>query len=300
MTSGETQESSFEIKRAYLGYKYNLSKAFTASITFDIGQNEGGSDYTAYLKKAQLDWKIASDVKLSMGMIGLVQFNDQEKFWGYRYIMKSFLDQYGFGSSADLGIKANFKLTDYLSANAFIVNGEGYKKLQDEDGKQKIGANLVFKKKDLIAKIYYDANTTTVMEEGGAENDVTVSSLATFLGYKFSDEFRMGAECNVLFNASKYSKPADNHDLEGFSVYATYIIDKKVEVFWRYDYLTSNTLNGESEKWNFSKNGSALIAGVQYAPAKGVKMAFNYQGFLLKNSALEDRSRLYVNFEFKF
>jgi len=300
ITNGTQKESSFEIQRAYFGYKYHISKDFTASVTFDVGQNEGGSDYTAYLKKAQLDWKMSPVVKLSLGMIGLEQFSDQESFWGYRYIMKSFNDQYGFGSSADLGVKANIKITDKLHANAFIINGEGYKKIQDEDGKQKIGADLVFKNKGLIAKFYADANTTTVVDNGGNEKDVTVSALAAFVGYQFCDHFKMGAEYNKLINGSKYSKAAEDHDLDGLSVYSTYIVNKKVEVFGRYDYLTSNKLNGETEKWNSLKNGSAITTGVQYAPAKGVKMALNYQGFMHKDTSIEDKSLLFVNFEFKF
>ena len=300
MTDGEDQESAFEIKRAYFGYDYNIAKGLKASITLDVGKNEGGSDYTAFLKKAQLEWKASSAVKVSLGMISTIQFSEQEKFWGYRYIMKSFNDQYSFGPSADLGIKANFKLNDAFSANAIIVNGEGYKKVQDEDGKQKYGASLIYKHKGLIAKVYADATSAKVMNEGGEEEDVTASTLATFVGYKFSDKFRLAAEYNQLVNGTKYSKVADNHDLEGLSFYSTYTFDKKWEVFGRYDHLTSNTLEGETEKWNISKNGGAITTGVQYAPAKGVKMAFNYRNFAHKDSSKEDQTQVYVNFEFKF
>lgn len=300
MTDGEEQESSFEIKRAYLGYDYNIAKGLKASITLDIGKNDGGSDYTAYLKKAQLEWKASSAVKVSLGMIGTVHFKEQEKFWGYRYIMKSFNDQYGFGSSADLGIKANFKLNDNFSANAFVINGEGYKSVQDEDGKQKIGASLIYKHKGLITKIYADANSAKIVDEEGNEDDVTVSALAFFAGYKFSDKFKLAAEYNQLINGTKYSNIADHYDMEGLSIYSTYTFDKKWEVFGRYDYLTSNTLEGESEKWNIDNNGSAITAGVQYVPVRNVKMAFNYQGFNYKSFGIKDNSLLYVNLEFKF
>jgi len=300
MTDGAEQESSFEIKRAYFGYNYNISKGLKASITLDVGKNDGGSDYTAYLKKAQLEWKASSVVKVSLGMISTIQFKEQEKFWGYRYIMKSFNDQYGLGSSADMGIKANFKLSDAFSANAFVINGEGYKKVQDEDGKQKVGASLVYQNKGLIAKIYTDANSAKVVTEDGSEEDVTVAALATFVGYKFSDKFRLAAEYNQLINGIKYSEVAEDYDLEGLSVYSTYTFDKEWEVFGRYDFLTSNTLKGETEKWNIAKNGSAITAGIQYAPVKNVKMAFNYQGFNFKKSDTDNKSLLYVNLEFKF
>ncbi|MFA9370362.1 MAG: hypothetical protein ACERIH_01470 [Labilibaculum antarcticum] len=300
MSDGTEQESSFEIKRAYFGYDYNIAKGWKASITLDVDKNDGGSDYTAFLKKAQLEWKASSAVKVSLGMIGTVQFSEQEKFWGYRYIMKSFNDEYGFGASADLGIKANFKLSDAFSANAFIINGEGYKKVQDDDGKQRVGASLIYQNKGLIAKVYGDVNSAKVAVEGGTEKDVTVTALATFVGYEFSDKFRLAAEYNQLINGTKYSSASDNHDLNGLSIYSTYTIDNKWEVFGRYDNLTSNTLAGETEKWNFSNNGNAITAGVQYAPVKGVKMALNYQGFMKKDSSLEDSSMVYVNLEFKF
>lgn len=300
MTDGEKRESSFELRRAYLGYNYQFAKGFKASVTLDVGKNDAGSDYTVFLKKAQLEWKMSPVVKLTFGMIGLEQFSDQEKFWGYRYIMKSFADEHGFGASADLGIKAKFKINDKFYANAFIVNGEGHRKVQDEDGKQKFGADLVYVNNGLMAKLYVDANTTTVVGEGESEEDVTVSALAAFVGYKFSNQFRLGAEYNQLLNGTKHSVAADNHDMNGWSFYSTYAFNKKVEVFGRYDCLTSNTLEGETEKWNLSKNGSTLTAGVQYAPVNGVKMALNYQGFIKKESASENNSMVYVNFEFKF
>ena len=43
-------------------------------------------------------------------MIGGKQFNDQEMIWGYRYLYKTLQDEYKFGSSADLGVNAEFKL----------------------------------------------------------------------------------------------------------------------------------------------------------------------------------------------
>ena len=54
--------------------------------------------------------------------------------------------------------------------------------------------------------------------------------------------------------------------LDGISVYAIYVINKKFEVFGRFDQLGSNTLPGETQKWNYDKNGNLIIAGVQYAP----------------------------------
>ena len=187
-TENTTQVSAFEIARVYLGYKYTFNDAFSAKITYDIGKNSAGSSHTAFLKIAQLDWKVNSNFKLSMGMIGGKMFKDQEKIWGYRYLYKTLQDEYKFGSSADLGVNAEIKLSDKLTSNVFIVNGEGYKNVQDEDGNQRFGTNLIYKlNKNITTKFYYDTHAVV--------DSKAINNIGVFAGYK-SDKFRFGAEYN--------------------------------------------------------------------------------------------------------
>jgi hypothetical protein len=291
MSENATQTSAFELQRAYFGYAYTFSDVVSAKVTLDVGDNSGGSAYTAYLKTAQLDWDVASSVKLSMGLIGMKQFNDQEKFWGYRYIFKSFQDQNGYGSSADLGVNAEFELSKNLKANFLIANGEGYKKLQDEDGKQKFGGSLVFTPVEgLTTKIYVDSQSSV-------DSDA-LTTMSLFAGYKISN-WRLGAEYNKLNNGKKYSSAAQDHNLDGLSFYSTYEINDKVEIFGRFDQLSSNTLSGESEAWNMSKDGNQIIAGIQYLPVKGLSLSLNYQGYSFDNASLDNKSLLFLNAEFK-
>lgn len=291
LTPNATKTSAFELTRSYFGYQYNLSKDITTKITFDVGNNASGSAYTAFLKAAQLDWKVSSGVKLSMGLIGLKQFNDQEDFWGYRYIFKVFADEYGLGSSADLGVNAEFSLAKNLKANVLIINGEGYQKMQDTDGNQKVGGSLIFTPvKGLITKIYLDNQPTT----GGKD----ITSYSYFVGYKTTD-WKFAAEYNLQQNATKYASPAAGKDLDGFSFYSTYVINKKVEVFGRFDQLSSNTLAGQTQNWNYNNDGSQYIFGVQVAPVKGLKFSLNYQGFSSDNSTLDTKSLVFLNAEFK-
>ena len=291
MSSNATQKTAFALDRAYFGYGYKFSENISAKVTFDVGSNSGGSAYTAYLKAAQLDWKVANGVKLSMGLIGMKAFNDQEDFWGKRYLFKSFQDQNGFATSADLGLNAEFTLTKNLKANFIIHNGEGYKAIQDVNGNQAIGGSLVFKPvKGLTTKVYYESHATT--------GSKAVNNLSLFAGYKGS-EWSLGAEYNTLTNGTKYSGPAAGKDLNGVSVYASYDISKKVELFGRYDKLGSNTLTGDLNPWNYSKNGNQIVAGLQYAPVKGVKFALNYQGYSFDNSTLTNQSLMFINAEFK-
>lgn len=44
--------------------------------------------------------------------------------------MKSFQDEYKYGSSADLGFSVKYNFHSMLATDFIIVNGEGYKKVQ--------------------------------------------------------------------------------------------------------------------------------------------------------------------------
>ena len=102
---GADNSRGFNLERTYLGYEYKLGNGLSVKSVMDIGKSSDVSDLQriAYIKNAMLSWK-RGDMTLNGGLISTTQFNFQEKFWGYRYIMKSFQDQYKFGSSADLGL----------------------------------------------------------------------------------------------------------------------------------------------------------------------------------------------------
>ena len=282
LTEDVDQTSEFEIQRAYLGYKYAFNDKFSASVTLDAGKGDV-SDYSVFVKQAQLDFKASKSVTLSFGVIGMKQFKDQEKFWGYRYIYKSFGDQYKFGTSADLGIMANFKLSSDLKLDVLIVNGEGYKKLQDSDGKHRVGANLVYSPSNWVFKGYFDSMSL---------DDTTVNNLAFFAGYK-TNTFRLGAEYNMLQNGESYKSAAEDYELTGLSFYGTYNINKQWNVFGRYDDFSTNEEAGDI-------NEGTILAGVEYRAIKGINTSLNYRTTNFNDSSINNESLVYVNLEFAF
>ena len=67
-------------------------------------------------------------------MVGTKNFKFMEKAWGKRYIYKSLQDENKWSNSADLGLTLDYKLSDNLSLDFQVLNGEGYKNLQSADG----------------------------------------------------------------------------------------------------------------------------------------------------------------------
>lgn len=301
LTKDASQVHTFQLQRAYFGYKYAMTEDISLKITLDGARNSAASAYTVFLKHAQLDWKLNSTVKLSMGVIGLKQFDTQEKFWGYRYIYKDFQDEFGLGTSADLGVNAEIKLADNLKANVFLLNGQGYTRIQDNEGRLKFGGNLVYEVKEgLTLKAYYDIYGGKYPDANDVATDTaSIHTLTFFAGYRVK-QFRIGGSYNLQLNGTSYYRIADAHDLSGFSLFGTYVINDKFELFANWLNFQSSTLEGETNPWNYDEDGNVVVAGVQYKPAKGLLMALNYRTYLFDNSALTNESLIYLNCQFAF
>ena len=275
----KNNDRGFELERSYLGYEYKLEKRLSVKGVMDIGKSSDVSDYQriAYIKNAMVSWK-TGNLTLNGGLISTTQFNFQEKFWGYRYIMKSFQDKYKFGSSADLGISAAYKFADWISVDAIIVNGEGYKKIQKNDGlNYGLGVTLA-PVKGLHIRLYGGLN------ESGEKGKKDITNIAAFMGYKH-EKFTIGAEYNYMINAS-YKEDTDQ---SGYSVYATINLSKEAALYARFDDLYSKN------DWNIAKDESATILGAQFKLGKYVKVAPNIRMNMPKADGAKDGYSAFVN-----
>lgn len=275
----DNDNRGFELERSYLGYEYNLGKGLSIKGVMDVGRSNQVDDYhrIAYIKNAMISWK-RGNLTLNGGLIPTTQFNYQEKFWGYRYIMKSFQDEYKFGSSADLGLSATYRFADWISADAIIVNGEGYKKIQKNDGLN-YGLGLTLTPvKGLHIRLYGGLNESC--EEGKKD----IVNMAAFVGYKH-ERFTIGAEYNQMWNAS-YS---DNADQNGYSIFASAKLSKLTDIYARYDNLNSK------DDWNIEKDESAAIIGAQFKLGKYVKIAPNFRMNMPKADGAKNGYSAYVN-----
>lgn len=282
---GETNnDRGFELERSYLGYEYKLVDGLSVKGVMDIGKSSDVSDYQriAYIKNAMVSWK-KGDFTLNGGLISTTQFNFQEKFWGYRYIMKSFQDEYKFGSSADLGLSVSYKFADWVSADAIIVNGEGYKKIQKNDGLN-YGLGLTLTPvKGFQVRLYGGLN------ESGQDGKSDIVNMAAFAGYK-CDRFTIGAEYNHMLNASN----TKGNDQFGYSAFASVKVAKNADIYARFDDLYSKN------DWNISKDEQAAIIGAQFKLGKYVKVAPNFRMSMPKADGAKNEYSAYVNCYFGF
>ena len=286
LSGEENPFKAFEVNRAYLGYGYTFDENFSANITFDVGNNEGGSAYTAFLKIAALTWKANDNLKINFGQVGSKNFKFMEKTWGHRYLYKSLQDEHKWASAADAGVTADYQLGSYLSIDASVLNGEGYKKTQGANGLFRGGLGVTFRATDnLSVRLFRDVAPRAAYAETDAHQNTTTAAVA-YTG----DGLNVGFEFNLQENAKNVSEQVR----KGVSAYAAYNLSDDLSVFGRYDDLTSDN------NWNLDNDGSLMIIGVEKAMTKGVKAAVNYQSWTAATEGADAKNTLYLSLEYKF
>lgn len=280
----ENDVRGFAMDRSYFGYQYDMGGGLSFKAVMDVGRSSDVEDLhrIAYIKNAQVSWK-RDRLTLHGGLISTTSFKVQEDFWGYRYMKMVLQDYYKFASSADLGLSVAYKFADWVSGDAIVTNGSGYKKLQVNEGLL-YGMGFTFKPVEgLTLRLFGSLN------EGEEQGDENISVYALFAGYKH-EKFSLGAEWNMMQNA----KNVADADLSGVSFYTTVKLGGRVDAFARYDNIWSK------DDWNIAQDESTYMAGVEIRPCKYVKIAPNLRYHDLKNSELKDKTYLYVSCFFGF
>ncbi|MGQ9848348.1 MAG: hypothetical protein ACUVQP_12730 [Bacteroidales bacterium] len=144
---------AFEMNTALVGFKTDIAHKVNATLIYDVTKTTGditvtdsngttqnvsffkGSDFTAFLKQAEISWNPTKYIELSIGQLLNEQYlTVQDKFWGYRYVAFTFQEQYKYGYQADFGFRFAF-VNEKLRISANILNGEGPLYKQDDNGR---------------------------------------------------------------------------------------------------------------------------------------------------------------------
>ncbi len=110
-----THPNAFEIRRAYLGYDYNINKHFSAyALLAYEGDQDVNDDRTVYLKYMYVKWKnIWKNTDLKIGQQATNSFANAyntEPLLGYRSVEKTIMDMHGVDGSSDMGLTLEGRL----------------------------------------------------------------------------------------------------------------------------------------------------------------------------------------------
>lgn len=286
---GGTDYTSFEVRRAYLGYNYHIHPLYSIKVVLDIGSPLDDSPFSllkryAYFKTASLtyNWK---NLTVQAGIIDLYNVGIQEKYWDRRYVFKSFMDEYRFSPRADIGVNMAYQFLPGLSADLMVMNGEGYDQMQN-DNTYKAAAGITAEPLSFLTTRIYVEYSHKKTEE---------ILLALFAGFDDGKRLKGGAEANFLFSDDF----RENHDRYGYSLYSSFLFFRSYSIFLRYDWVLSNIPDPLMQPWSLARDGSALIAGLEYQPIDKVRIAVNYQDWYPAARNLENVRKLFLHLEFK-
>ena len=270
--------SGFNFQRQYFGYGADVFDQVSFKILFDVGRNSPDTRLSAYLKKAQINYK-SSFGKFNFGLIGMNTYGVQESNWGYRFIGKSAIDKNKFSSTADLGVGFSKSLIDNLNLSLLIVNGEGFKTPQG-DKFQKIAFNATYGEGNLNKNDGYNGGLVYTTESTDTDPTTMTSVFGGFagMGIRIGGEYDMQTISGVNKNI--------------ISVSANYTVRDNINVFVRYDIYDGDTsIDNDGENY--------LFTGIVLDCDGGISVAPNMRMTTFENET-EALTEYKVNFQFKF
>jgi hypothetical protein len=281
--------TGFGMSRAHLGYHYTPEGDFSALIMINIGTPEDLADGSvpkryAFFREASIAYK-KEKVTVNFGMVSTRYADFQQGFWGKRYLGPEYQAAYGYGSVADLGVVVDYRLSDLLKFDASLLNGKGYTNIQvDNSLKTAFGLNFSTSN-NIFIRLYGDLMRT----QGVLQN-----TLIGFAGIRNSI-FSIGVEGSHKTNLDL----TKGHDVWGLSSTASIFLNKKTEIFARYDYAASVKVPEEVLHWDYLKDATYFIGGIQRTLNDYLQIALNYRRTNPYNPGQKTTNAIYVNAHFK-
>lgn len=269
----------FWFRRIYFTYDYTISSSFSSRLRLEMN-NEG--DYTSsktmipFVKDAYLAYKFGKQ-KAYFGISPTPTFNLIKKFWGYRSVEKTALDQQRMASSRDFGLtlKGQFDSEGILEYQIMIGNGSGNKQEIDK-GKSFMASISYWPIQEIVLQVYGD------YAERNGKADTYIGQI--FLGYK----------SKLLHGGLQYSRqyfdfrdenvdcdyPQFNCRLSILSVFLAGNITEKIKLLGRVDRMFEpNPVGDEVDYTPFDTQSSffIFIGGVDFQIMEDVSIIPNIQ-----------------------
>jgi len=285
-----TKTTGFGINRAHLGYHYTPGGDFSATLIVNVGTPEDLAEGSVprrygYFREASVTYK-KDKLTVNFGMVNTRYADFQQGFWGKRYLGPEYQAAYPYGSVADLGVVIDYKFNDLVKADISILNGKGYTNVQFDNSIKTAAGLLISTPGKIYIRLYGD-----IMKPHG----IYQTTLIAFAGLK-NDLFSLGAEVSYKTNLDYFK--GDN--VWGFSSTGAIYISKKTEIFSRYDYFASVIVPGEQLQWDYLKDGTNFIGGLQHTLNENLRFALNYRRTNPYNPGQRSTDAIFLNAHFKF
>ena len=209
------------------------------------------------------------------------------QFWGNRFIDRVAVDKWMLLYSADLGVRATYRWSDFVITDVSIVSGNGYQHLRERYHPKPAFRAIITPFRSFQLGGYIAAR------KGEGVVETTFSSFAHLqMGdkWKATGEYHRQTDCRL----------ANGHTLDVMSVYGTYYLMSWMGVMGRYDLIRSNKVEPSGENWNVSNDGQAFIGGLIFRCFPTVRVSVNYWNKRPSTRQKNKEDWLYLCLEFRY
>ncbi len=289
--------NSFNFRRVYLGYDYQLSPDISSQLllahesTFEANTSNPNvlTDHnrSVYIKAMNIRFKnVIPRATIVAGQQSTPTFSTlTESFWGYRSIEKTIADMRGISSSTDLGVGIFGKIgkSENVGYDVLIGNSNGAKLENNNFKKIYTSLYAYFFDKKLVIQGNFEHDRTALQP---VKKDI--STFKAFAAYKTSNT-TIGIEALTQLqtnNASHVRGSVPSLDTvysdvqpSGVSVFVTRQLKKdKLNLFARFDVFDpdSKFMGGKDyiQEYNTTKESFATI-GLDFIPYKNIHIMPN-------------------------
>ncbi len=280
INNGANPSTGFDLSLAEMAYDVAYGEHFKAEIKMEADRVEPvtgfsvdtaanvtltkSERYFVGVKRAFFVVKnIIPVTEIGFGLLELSQNGFPEGLWGYRYVYKTLLDQYGYGENDDYGITAKVSPVKQLAISAAFVNGDGRKNLHSTEGSYKGSAAIdLTLDNGIMGHVYGDLRP---FESGNKQ-----VSFSGCLGFK-REAFRIGADYDWQNNCGGVTDATKN----GVSAYASVQPAKVMNVFARGDFFST-------DKWKTAEK--VMMGGLSFSFFDHLQISPNLQYKIPPNS----------------
>lgn len=312
--------TSFEFRRIYLGYDYDISEKFASQLllAYEGSTNASDGNRSFYIKAANIRWKnIFHNSDLVFGQTSTPTFaTTSEPVWGYRSLEKTIMDMRKIGGSNDVGISLQGKFNDRGDYGYTLMIGNGKGAATENDKFKKLYGDVYAKFLDqkLIIDLGADNEVGQTIPYHKSKN--TIKGMVAYQTPKFTigvEAFEQIQKNNTIFTNASNQADTANAVAAGISIFARgTLVKDKLNFAIRYDNYNPdtkfNSSNTYKSSYTFFKE-SFFLVGLDYMPYKNVHIMPNlwYDGYSnkatsqnkLASSSNDLAARLTVYYVFK-
>jgi len=295
----ETKTTGLNVDRAYITAKYSFNDDWMTRVTLDMANQSGvaglSKDQAVFVKYAYVQGKLLGDaIVLRLGQSHTPWIDMQEHQNKHRYVFKTFVDNYGFETSSDLGIGLKGKLFDGLVGYwGTVTNGTGYSNGNVSSGNNGLDydARISLYPIDHVSLDFQYVNGFRATKTFKSNNTVAgvkstmyqiqgtyiTSDYGAGVGYvNNQDEARDATSYTKKHGVTTYTLAASNDKLESDGWYVwgrSKLPFEHFGVFGTYEYLKNKLqkIAGSSTKPN--ETIKRYVIGLEYSPVKHISFS---------------------------